>query len=166
MTETGLTLGGGRTLRVYDTGMGEASQRLAAFWHHGTPNIGTPRAPLFAAAARLPSQGAALPPPQRTPPGSRTPSAQKSSPWLGHSGGGPHALACAALLPDRVRAAVSAAGRAPYGAEDLERFAEINPSGEASLTAALKGRGAKAQYVAPDPSLGPELFTPTGHAAL
>lgn len=32
---------------------------------------------------------------------------------LGYSGGGPHALACAALLPDRVTAAASLAGVAP-----------------------------------------------------
>src|SRR4051794_23110929 len=32
----------------------------------------------------------------------------------GRSGGGPHALACAALLPDRVLAAASVAGVAPY----------------------------------------------------
>jgi pimeloyl-ACP methyl ester carboxylesterase len=35
----------------------------------------------------------------------------------GRSGGGPHALACAALLPDRVLAAASVAGVAPYVAD-------------------------------------------------
>lgn len=39
---------------------------------------------------------------------------------LGWSGGGPHALACAALLPDRVLAAATIAGVAPYGAEGLD----------------------------------------------
>jgi pimeloyl-ACP methyl ester carboxylesterase len=38
----------------------------------------------------------------------------------GISGGGPHALAAAALLPDRVVAAASLAGVAPYGAEGLD----------------------------------------------
>jgi pimeloyl-ACP methyl ester carboxylesterase len=38
----------------------------------------------------------------------------------GWSGGGPHALACAALLPDRVRAAATIAGVAPYDAEGLD----------------------------------------------
>jgi pimeloyl-ACP methyl ester carboxylesterase len=37
----------------------------------------------------------------------------------GGSGGGPHALACAALLPERVAAAASLAGVAPYSAEGL-----------------------------------------------
>ncbi len=38
----------------------------------------------------------------------------------GVSGGGPHALACAALLPDRVAAAASISGGAPYGVEGLD----------------------------------------------
>jgi pimeloyl-ACP methyl ester carboxylesterase len=38
---------------------------------------------------------------------------------IGWSGGGPHALACAALLPGRCRAAVSLAGAAPYDADGL-----------------------------------------------
>lgn len=41
----------------------------------------------------------------------------------GISGGGPHALACAALLPDLVAAAASLASLAPYGAEGLDWFA-------------------------------------------
>jgi len=39
----------------------------------------------------------------------------------GGSGGGPHALACAALLPDRVTRATCRVGIAPLGAEGLER---------------------------------------------
>jgi len=39
---------------------------------------------------------------------------------LGWSGGGPHALACAALLPDRCAAAATLAGVAPYDAEGLD----------------------------------------------
>ncbi len=41
----------------------------------------------------------------------------------GFSGGGPHTLACAALLPDLVTAAASLAGAAPFDAEDLDWFA-------------------------------------------
>jgi pimeloyl-ACP methyl ester carboxylesterase len=40
----------------------------------------------------------------------------------GVSGGGPHALACAALLPDLVSAAASLASPAPYGAPGLDFF--------------------------------------------
>jgi pimeloyl-ACP methyl ester carboxylesterase len=41
----------------------------------------------------------------------------------GVSGGGPYALACAALLADRVRAAGVIAGAAPWGAPGLDYFA-------------------------------------------
>jgi pimeloyl-ACP methyl ester carboxylesterase len=41
----------------------------------------------------------------------------------GISGGGPHVLACAALLPDLVPAAASLASPAPWGAEGLDYFA-------------------------------------------
>jgi pimeloyl-ACP methyl ester carboxylesterase len=41
----------------------------------------------------------------------------------GISGGGPHVLACGALLPDLVTAVASLASPAPYGAEGLDYFA-------------------------------------------
>ncbi len=41
----------------------------------------------------------------------------------GVSGGGPHALACAALLPDLVAGVASLASLAPYGAEGFDYFA-------------------------------------------
>jgi pimeloyl-ACP methyl ester carboxylesterase len=41
----------------------------------------------------------------------------------GISGGGPHVLACAALLPDLVTAAASLASPAPYDAEGLDYYA-------------------------------------------
>ncbi|MEU8258412.1 alpha/beta hydrolase [Micromonospora inaquosa] len=43
----------------------------------------------------------------------------------GFSGGGPPALACAALLPDLVTAAVVLAGMAPFEAEGLDWFADM-----------------------------------------
>ena len=46
-----------------------------------------------------------------------------SLPMLGSSGGGPHVLACAALLPDLVPAAASLASPAPYDAEGLDWLA-------------------------------------------
>jgi pimeloyl-ACP methyl ester carboxylesterase len=39
---------------------------------------------------------------------------------IGGSGGGPHSLACAALLPDRVIAAATIASVAPFEADDLD----------------------------------------------
>jgi pimeloyl-ACP methyl ester carboxylesterase len=41
---------------------------------------------------------------------------------VGRSGGAPHALACAALLPDRVVCAAALSSRAPYDAEDLDWY--------------------------------------------
>jgi pimeloyl-ACP methyl ester carboxylesterase len=46
---------------------------------------------------------------------------------LGWSGGGPHALACAALLPERCTSAASLAGVAPYEAEGLDFLAGMGP---------------------------------------
>ncbi|MEU9347055.1 alpha/beta hydrolase [Streptomyces sp. NPDC048278] len=45
----------------------------------------------------------------------------------GRSGGGPHALACAALLPDRVTRAAALVGLAPRDAEGLDWFAGMAP---------------------------------------
>jgi pimeloyl-ACP methyl ester carboxylesterase len=39
---------------------------------------------------------------------------------MGDSGGGPHALACAAVLPERVLATVCMSGPAPFDAEGLD----------------------------------------------
>jgi pimeloyl-ACP methyl ester carboxylesterase len=46
----------------------------------------------------------------------------------GHSGGGPHVLACAALLPDLVPAVASLASLAPYDAEGLDWLAGFGPA--------------------------------------
>jgi len=43
----------------------------------------------------------------------------------GISGGGPHVLACAAMLPDLVIAAASLASPAPFGADGLDYFADM-----------------------------------------
>jgi hypothetical protein len=50
--ETDITLDDGRVLHAYDTGGDSADTRVPVIWHHGTPNIGAPPTPLFAAAAR------------------------------------------------------------------------------------------------------------------
>jgi pimeloyl-ACP methyl ester carboxylesterase len=46
----------------------------------------------------------------------------------GLSGGGPHVLACAALLPDLVPAVVSLASLAPYDAEGLDWMHGFSPA--------------------------------------
>lgn len=57
---------------------------------------------------------------------------------LGWSGGGPHALACAALLPDRCRAAAALAGVAPYDAEGLDFLAGMGPENVEEFGAAAR----------------------------
>ena len=57
----------------------------------------------------------------------------------GISGGGPHALACAALLPDRVVAAASVGGPAPYDAEGLDWMDGFGEGNVAEFGATLQG---------------------------
>jgi len=52
MRETDVTLPDGGTLHAYDTGA-TGDTELVVMWHHGTPNIGTPPAPLLAPSERL-----------------------------------------------------------------------------------------------------------------
>jgi pimeloyl-ACP methyl ester carboxylesterase len=59
---------------------------------------------------------------------------------LGWSGGGPHALACAALLPDRCDAAASLAGVAPFDAEGLDFLAGMGPENVEEFGAAARSR--------------------------
>jgi pimeloyl-ACP methyl ester carboxylesterase len=66
---------------------------------------------------------------------------------LGWSGGGPRALACAALLPDRCRAAASLAGVAPYDAPDLDWFAGMAEENHEEYHAAEAGREVYEAYV-------------------
>jgi pimeloyl-ACP methyl ester carboxylesterase len=84
---------------------------------------------------------------------------------MGHSGGATHALACAALLPERVAAAVCVAGLAPFDADGLDWFAGMSAFGAAQLRAAGGGRAALENYLA-STDWDPEQFTPADHAAL
>jgi pimeloyl-ACP methyl ester carboxylesterase len=65
----------------------------------------------------------------------------------GVSGGGPHALACAARLPGRCLAAASVAGVAPYRAEGLDFLAGMGPENVTEFGAALKGGDALTSYL-------------------
>jgi pimeloyl-ACP methyl ester carboxylesterase len=60
----------------------------------------------------------------------------------GASGGGPHVLACAALLGDRVAAAATFAGAAPYGEPDLDFMAGMGEDNVKEFGAALEGEDA------------------------
>ena len=173
-----LDLGGGRTLHVYDAG---GAGDLVVIWHHGSPNIGAPPAPLLPAAAERgmrwvsydrPAYGGSTRRPGRDVASAAADVALVADALridrfavVGHSGGGPHALACAALLPDRVLGVVAASGLAPLVAEGLDWFAGMGPAGEAQLRAAVAGRAALEHHLA-SADFDPELFTPGDHAAL
>jgi pimeloyl-ACP methyl ester carboxylesterase len=55
---------------------------------------------------------------------------------VGRSGGGPHALACAALLPERTTKAAVLVGLAPQGADGLDWFDGMAQSNVIEFTAA------------------------------
>lgn len=83
---------------------------------------------------------------------------------VGWSGGGPHALACAAVLRGRVLATVCMSGPAPFDAEGLDWFAGMAPAGAAEYRAAATGRAALEAYLA-SAQFDPQVFTPADHAA-
>lgn len=66
---------------------------------------------------------------------------------IGVSGGGPHALACAALRPDRCRAVASVAGVAPYHAAGLDWLAGMGPENVEEFDVAAQGVEALTEYL-------------------
>jgi pimeloyl-ACP methyl ester carboxylesterase len=177
-----LSLGDGRTLHLYDTAADDAAGRLAVFWHHGTPNIGALPEPLFEAADRLgirwvsydrPGYGGSTPCQDRNVASAAADVSSIANALgidrfavMGHSGGGPHALACGALLPERVLSVLSVSGMAPFGAEGLDFFAGMSDSGAASLRAAAQGREAKERFEAMADEDAESGFIPADVAAL
>jgi pimeloyl-ACP methyl ester carboxylesterase len=179
--EFDLALGDGRILHVYDTVPEGGAGGPAIVWHHGTPNIGAPPEPLFPAADQLgvrwvsydrPGYGGSMPRPGRDIASAAADVSEIADALglsqfavMGHSGGGPHALACGALLPDRVIGVVSGSGLAPLGAGGLDWFGGMHAFGEAELRAATQGRAALGTYLT-SAEFDPEQFTPADHAAL
>ncbi|MGP7998978.1 MAG: alpha/beta fold hydrolase [Streptosporangiaceae bacterium] len=126
----------GRTLAVEEYGDPAARPVLV---HNGTPNSRHVYPPVAADAAahglRLisydrPGYGGSAPQPGRAMADCAADAraicaalgVDRVAMW-GISGGGPHVLACAALLPDLVVAAASLASIAPYGAAGLDWYA-------------------------------------------
>ena len=66
----------------------------------------------------------------------------------GWSGGGPHALACAALLPGRCRAVATLAGVGPFVVDDLDFLAGMGPENVEEFGAALEGEPALRAWLA------------------
>jgi pimeloyl-ACP methyl ester carboxylesterase len=178
---TPVRLPDGRLLEVHDAapaGTAAASAAdpaaLTVIWHHGSPHTGALYEPLIGAAAargiRLvtyarPSYGASTANPGRTIASAADDVARIADSLgigrfavMGASGGGSHALACAALLPGRVIAAATFACPAPY-TEAIDWFAGMAAPG--ALRAGREGRATRepfaathefdpSQFIAPD----------------
>jgi pimeloyl-ACP methyl ester carboxylesterase len=146
-----ITLPGGRRLEVHELGDPDGFPVVA---HHGTPGaghlyarwqtpgvrlIGYDRAgyggsdrdrgrPVAAVAADVLTLADEL-------------GLERFATW-GLSGGGPHALACAALCGERVVAAASLAGVAPWGAEGLDWHAGMGEDNVKEFDLVLAGEDA------------------------
>ncbi|GAB3055711.1 alpha/beta hydrolase [Intrasporangium mesophilum] len=142
----------GRSLDVLDSG----GDGLALLYHSGTPGGAVPWPAGIEAARRLglrwvtycrPGYGSSTPKPGRTVADAVKDSATVLDALgigdfvsLGWSGGGPHALACAALLPDRCLGVATIAGAAPSDEPDLDFLAGMAEDNVEEFTLASRGR--------------------------
>lgn len=181
----------GRILDVFVAGPEDGEILL---FHHGSPGVGVPSAKLVAAAAERGLRYVAI-----TRPGYAGSTRRQGRNVadvaddvvavldhlgvercfaMGWSGGGPHTLACAALLPERVVAAVAVASVAPYPADGLDWTAGMGQENIDEFGAALAGSEALVAFqeavlpgmasVTPDQvaaSLG-DLIAPVDRAAI
>lgn len=177
VNETDLELVDGRTVHFYDRG----GNGMPVFWHHGTPNVGSPPEPLFSAADRLGIRWISYDRPSYGGSGSHAGRDIASAAAdvaaianvlkidrfgvMGHSGGGPHALASACHFPDRVVAAVSISGLAPFAADGLRWYEGMAAAGSAELHAAVAGRAALEDLLSTS-DFDPEQFIPADLAML
>ena len=150
----------GRTVDVYADGRAAA---LPLLFHNGTPSSGQPYKPFVEAASR---RGLKLVSFSRAGYGSSTRNRGRTVAdvipdvtaildqlgahrfyTLGWSGGGPHALACAALLPARAIGAASVGGLAPFDAEGLDWMDDMGAENVAAFGAALAGDAALRSFL-------------------
>jgi pimeloyl-ACP methyl ester carboxylesterase len=143
---------GGRILQVWVGGPDEGDVVIG---HHGTPSSGLPFAPSVREADE---RGLRLVTYSRPGYGSSTRDEGRSVAdcaadvaavadalrvdtfmTFGGSGGGPHALACAALLSDRVSSAASIAGVVPWGAEGIDFLEGMGEDNHVEFGAAAAG---------------------------
>ena len=152
MTEH-LNLASGARLDYLVEGDGDA----LLIYHHGTPAAGPIPHDLTSAAGQhgftiaelvRPGYGESTRQPGRSV-ADVVPLVEALADHLGHerfvtmgwSGGGPHAIATAALLPQRCAAALSLASVAPYGEGDLDFLAGMGEDNITEFGAALDGAG-------------------------
>ncbi|HTP98077.1 MAG TPA: alpha/beta hydrolase [Casimicrobiaceae bacterium] len=148
-------LNDGRTVDVF---LGGDSGGFALVMHHGTPSDATTfsdwdgacrdRALRLVCASR-PGYAASTRNPGRDVASAARDSAEildrlghRAFATAGWSGGGPHALACAALLPDRCRAVATLAGVGPNAQPDLDFTAGMGPENVEEFGAAMAGETA------------------------
>jgi pimeloyl-ACP methyl ester carboxylesterase len=150
----------GRTLEVATSG--PADGRTLIF-HHGTPSAPVPFGPLVDAAAEAGLRLVAYARPgyagsERRPGRSVADAVEDVADiadalgvpefvTLGFSGGGPHALACAALLPERCLAAATIGGVAPFAAAGLDWLAGMGPENVEEFGLAVQGPEALAPFL-------------------
>jgi pimeloyl-ACP methyl ester carboxylesterase len=157
MSAEAVVLPDGRTLDVRTTGPDDGAILL---FHHGTPGAGLPFGPMAEAAAARglrmmtysrPGYAASTPQPGRRVVDAAGDAAalvdalggaSATFRTIGWSGGGPHALACAAALPGRCLTAVTLAGVAPYPAPGIDWLRGMAPENVEEFGLALQGREA------------------------
>lgn len=169
-----LRLTDGRDLRIHDTGEGDTT----LVWHHGTPQTGALYEPLLGLARergmRLvsyarPGYGGSTAAPGRTIGSAGSDLVQVADVLcvdrfavMGSSSGGSHALACAAVLPERVTGVACFAAIAPFTGDD-SWFAGM--ADDSALRAAVAGREARMRH-AEQGEFDPATFTTADFEAL
>ena len=145
-------VGDGRSLDVRVAGPSDGTLLIA---HHGTPSTGRPFGPYVEAAAdrglrtvtySRPGYAGSTRAPGRSV-GSCAADTARIADHIGaerffttgQSGGGPHALACAALLPNRVIACATTASVGPWNADGLDFLAGMADENIQEFGAALAG---------------------------
>jgi pimeloyl-ACP methyl ester carboxylesterase len=165
----------GRTLAVREAGDGSGR---AIVTHHGTPGAGHLYRSEIESAERhglrlitydRPGYGGSTPHPGRRVADAAADVAAildalgiERFATYGTSGGGPHALACAALLHGRCAAAATIAGVGPADAPDLDFMAGMGEGNIAEFGSAREGREQLVAYCRADAegmaAVGPEEF--------
>ncbi len=158
-----MTTPDGRTLEVVELGAPDGPVLVA---HHGTPGAGrlyrsevesAERRGLRLIAYDRPGYGGSTPHPERSVADAAGDVAAildalgvERFATYGWSGGGPHALACAALLAGRCAAAATLAGVGPADALDLDWTEGMGEGNIAEFAAARDGRERLTEYCRAD----------------
>jgi pimeloyl-ACP methyl ester carboxylesterase len=157
---TPFTLPDGRSLDLYVDGPEDGTILIS---HHGTPGAGIPLGSFVSAAAERGLRWVSYSRPGYA--GSTRAVGRDVADCVrdvaaiadhlgaerfftsGGSGGGPHTLACAALLPDRVRGCAAIASPAPRDADGLDWLAGQGPENVSEWEAAVAGPDALEDFL-------------------